>query len=257
MILFAGDPHSRFDHLIEATLDLKPEAVLILGDLQVREPLHLALAPIADLTWFIHGNHDTDSEADWRHLWGSDLSHRNIHGRVIQLASGVRVAGLGGVFRESVWSPKDGARSQNKPLFSSFQEHAKARWVTDRWQGGPPRKHWSSIYPADCLALSQQRSDILITHEAPGYHPHGFDQLDDLARQMHSSLVVHGHHHDCIDSSAHWSTQRFKSFGVGLRGISALEVHPSQARALRTILPGEADDRRNKARQVPVEAHLP
>jgi hypothetical protein len=35
---------------------------------------------------------------------------------------------------------------------------------------------------------------------------------------------VHGHQHDCIDSSAQWDSQGFKSFGVGLRGVMALDA---------------------------------
>ncbi len=31
--------------------------------------------------------------------------------------------------------------------------------------------------------------------------------------------TVHGHQHDCIDSSARWAEQGFESYGVGLRGV--------------------------------------
>jgi hypothetical protein len=37
-------------------------------------------------------------------------------------------------------------------------------------------------------------------------------------------MTVHGHQHDSIDSSAHWDAQGFQSFGVGLRGVMALDA---------------------------------
>jgi hypothetical protein len=36
-------------------------------------------------------------------------------------------------------------------------------------------------------------------------------------------MTVHGHQHDCIDSSARWAAQGFESYGVGLRGVMALK----------------------------------
>ena len=48
--------------------------------------------------WFIHGNHDTDSDADYDHLFGRHWQIRNLHGRVA-VVDGVRIAGLGGVPR--------------------------------------------------------------------------------------------------------------------------------------------------------------
>ena len=53
---------------------------------------------------------------------------------------------------------------------------------------------------------------------------HGFAELDALARRMGVHSTVHGHQHDCIDSSAQWDSQGFKSFGVGLRGVMALDA---------------------------------
>ena len=45
--------------------------------------------------WFIHGNHDTDSDANYDHLIGSALADRNLHGRVA-LVDGIRIACLDG-----------------------------------------------------------------------------------------------------------------------------------------------------------------
>ena len=106
MILFCGDLHGQFGHVIEAVLVRQPAAVILLGDLQAQNPLEVELAPILGHTeiWFIHGNHDTDSDADHDNLFDSALADRNLHGRVVEIA-GVRIAGLGGVFRGQVWSP--------------------------------------------------------------------------------------------------------------------------------------------------------
>ncbi|MGZ5802336.1 MAG: metallophosphoesterase family protein, partial [Burkholderiaceae bacterium] len=50
----------------------------------------------------IPGNHDTDETRHYDHLFGSTLADRNLHGRIETIA-GVRIAGLGGVFRTKVW----------------------------------------------------------------------------------------------------------------------------------------------------------
>jgi hypothetical protein len=44
-------------------------------------------------------------------------------------------------------------------------------------------------------------------------------------------MTVHGHQHDCIDSSARWAEQGFESYGVGLRGVMAVDA-PGQTRTL-------------------------
>jgi hypothetical protein len=58
MILFCGDPHGHFCHIIEAVQEHQPAAVILLGDLQAQRPLEDELALILDKTevWFIHGN---------------------------------------------------------------------------------------------------------------------------------------------------------------------------------------------------------
>ncbi|MFY9182658.1 MAG: hypothetical protein WBJ45_10785 [Limnohabitans sp.] len=58
-----------------------------------------------------------------------------------------------------------------------------------------------------------------------GHHDtdHGFKALDTLARRMGVRMTAHGHQHDNIDSSAQWDAQGFQSFGVGLRGVMAVD----------------------------------
>lgn len=240
-ILYCGDPHGQFRHIIEAAGRTSASAVVLLGDLEPQEPLHLALAPLVETAvpvYFIHGNHDADSDEDWLRVWGSELADRNVHGRVVTLPNGQHLAGLGGVFRKTVWYPSPSAAPQDTPAYRTMIDHAKSTPRQNRWCGnGPPRRHWSSIYPETVSRLATLKSDVLITHEAPSYHPNGFELLDSLAQNMGAKVVVHGHHHDRIDSSARWSDQGFKSFGVGLRGITAIDADGNA----EVILAGECD----------------
>ncbi|MEO8022869.1 metallophosphoesterase [Polaromonas sp.] len=220
VILYCGDPHGKFRHIVGTANELRATAVILLGDMEAARPLHEELGPIAERLWFIHGNHDTDSENNWTNLWGSKLASKNIDGRVAILPNGIRIAGLGGVFRESVWYPS----LPKPPRFRTRKEHVEATLQDDRWKDGVPRKHWSTIYPDELDRISQMQADILITHEAPGYHHNGFEILDTLAQSMGVKVTVHGHHHDNLDSSERWAQQGFKSFGVGLRGITAIDA---------------------------------
>lgn len=43
--------------------------------------------------------------------------------------------------------------------------------------------------------MAKMRADVLVCHEAPTSHPHGFGGMDDLAKAMGVRLIVHGHHH--------------------------------------------------------------
>lgn len=61
VVLYCGDPHGQFRHILRAAAELNPSAVVLLGDLEPQRPLHEELEAIAFKTWFIHGNHDTDS----------------------------------------------------------------------------------------------------------------------------------------------------------------------------------------------------
>jgi predicted phosphodiesterase len=237
MILYCGDPHGQFRHILRAADELNPSAVVLLGDLEPQRPLHEELEAIAHKTWFIHGNHDTDTDQNWEHLWGSALAGRNIDGRVVELPDGTCMAGLGGVFRESVWYPS----LPSEPRYRNRAEHAEATSQHDRWRNGVRRKHWSSIYPDDLDRLADLRADVLITHEAPGYHRNGFAILDTLAQSLGVRVTIHGHHHDRLDSSQGWDQQGFRSFGVGLRGITAIDREGNAT----VIVAGELDEQRN------------
>jgi len=247
-ILYCGDPHGKFRHIIDAAGHTKSSAVVLLGDLQPQRPLHLELAPLIKRgvpIWFIHGNHDTDSDGDYENVWGSELVHCNVHGRAVELPHGQRLAGLGGVFRGTVWYPSKSAAREGEPAFRSMKEHARSTPSQDRWRNGPHRTHWSTLYPETVDALADLRADVLITHEAPGYHPNGFALLDTLAQRMGAKVTVHGHHHDSLDSAARWAQQGFRSFGVGLRGITAID----ESGHAEIIVAGELDEQRAPQQQ--------
>jgi hypothetical protein len=96
------------------------------------------------------------------------------------------------------------------------------------------------------------RADVLILHEAPAYHPNGFDLLDTLAQSMGAKVVVHGHHHDRLDSSDRWAEQGFKSYGVGLRGITSIDAKGNA----EVVVAGELDDARlGRLRESSVTRH--
>jgi len=213
-LLFFGDPHGDFTSVIQAVEALQPQAVILLGDMQATRPLHVELAPIISTDiWFIPGNHDTDSELFYDNLWGSTLGNKNLHGRVAQIA-GYNVAGLGGVFRNSIWNPE---LSIEKAAFPSPQALLRHMKRTERWRDGISLRHRSSVFPSDFTYLSNQRADILVTHEGLASAAFGQPVLNDLARSLGANLVVHGHLHQDIDYEAQGllpAGSNYKVFGV-------------------------------------------
>ncbi|WP_373974114.1 metallophosphoesterase [Chitinibacter sp. SCUT-21] len=215
MIFFCGDTHGRFEHVIRAVREHRPDAIVLLGDIQAPKPLNEVLAEILDLTevWYIHGNHDTDTFYDYTNLFDSKLADRNLHGRVVEIA-GVRVAGLGGIFRGQIWMPP---AHPNYPSQAHYLAHCGQ---SNYWRGGLPRKHRSTIFYTDYQALAQEQADILVTHEAPSCHPYGFHALDQLAHKLGVKKTFHGHQHDCLDYRPHDLRLGFQAYGVTLRGIT-------------------------------------
>lgn len=214
-IFFCGDPHGRFEHIVKAVQQHRPEAIVILGDLQAKRPLEYELSTILSLTevWWIHGNHDTDNEVDYDNLFASALADRNLHGRVVDIA-GVRIAGLGGIFRRQIWMPPDLAKFETPEAY--LAQCGKGNW----WRGGLPRKHRSSIFPSDCSQLMGQGADILVSHEAPTSNAHGFQAIDELARALQVKVAFHGHHHMDTDYGLDERERLgFSIFGVGLHSI--------------------------------------
>lgn len=218
-IFFCGDPHGEFGHILEVVDLCRPAAIVLLGDMQAQHPLEEELWPILELTdvWWIPGNHDTDSDSFYDHLFGSKLKQRNLHGRVVEIA-GKRVAGLGGIFRSHIWLPE----KKGQPAEERFQTPKKLLQSTpknERWRDGIPRKHRSSIFPSEYSTLAKQRADILVSHEAPSCHPYGFEAIDRLATSLGVNKSFHGHHHDSLDYSGFAQSMGFRAFGVGHCGV--------------------------------------
>lgn len=217
-LMFFGDPHGDLDPVIAAVERFQPEAIVLLGDIQARQPLHVELRPILELTevWFIHGNHDTDSDADYDNLWGSELATRNLHGRIVEIV-GYKVAGLGGIFRSKIWDPE---RPIEEAAFVSADALRRSMRCEERWRDGIARRHRSTIFPDDYRQLLRSPpADILVTHEAPAAHPHGWRAIDELAETLGVQLVVHGHHHQNIDYHAEGmqtAAAPFRAFGVDM-----------------------------------------
>jgi hypothetical protein len=203
---FLGDVHGQLRHIdrcLAAAPDL-PAWLVFLGDidLEVRtfrewvEPMR-AEYPSVQVA-FIFGNHDADSYEHWERLHdaGSAVA---LHGKVTDL-DGVRIAGLVGNFMGRVWMPPDEPKFTNK-------EAALNRGAF-QWRAGqrPAPGYLAAIYPEEFEALAALEADILVTHEAPSCHHHGFEALDELAQCLGVKRSFHGHHHD--DLSDQYALQR-------------------------------------------------
>ncbi|WP_374580359.1 metallophosphoesterase [Pseudoduganella sp.] len=212
LIYVCGDPHGKFDHIIEAIESERPLATILLGDLDLKVPLQDALGnlPNPGEVWWVPGNHDTETDLGYDCLFGSAYGENNLHGRVVNIG-GLAVAGLGGVFRSKIWS---GGTAR----FQSPAEYTATCGKGNLWRGGLPLRHRSSIFPSDLVSFAGLSADLLITHEAPGAHRFGSSVLTELAANLKVSSAFHGHHHESIDyPDGVWH-------GVGLREIFKLRI---------------------------------
>jgi predicted phosphodiesterase len=227
-IFVCGDPHGRFEQIIEAAQAYLPAGIILLGDMEAPEPLDQVLAPILKLTaiYWIIGNHDTDEARYYDHLVGSALADRRLDGRVIEIA-GVRIAGLGGVFRQQIWRPPGPVE------FHSERDFLKHCGRGNRWRDGLPLRQRSTIFPDVYERLKRQRADVLVTHEAPAAHPkYGFSPIDELAQAMRVKATFHGHLHEHHDYMAEGTASGgLRAYGVGLRAIMDLDG--------QVVVPGE------------------
>jgi hypothetical protein len=220
-ILFAGDPHRNFTPIIRACQDHVPGTLIIVGDCDCPAPLPTILAPLLDAGWdvrWIMGNHDTDTESTFDHLVTAH-PQGDLGLRVTEIA-GLRVAGLPGVFKPRIWYPRaDAPTDRIEPArFRTRDAFQRSLRPDESWRGGLPLWHRDTIFPEDFDRLSGERFDILVTHEAPSSHPHGFSVIDDLAAAAGASLIVHGHHHLSYDAVT--------PQGIRVRGLALSEVYP-------------------------------
>lgn len=247
MIYFLGDVHGSFGHIIPA---IEPVAgsgcvsLVFLGDVQSPRPFEEEIEPFVARGWGVHyitGNHDSDTFADWANL--NSASARSLEGQVLEI-EGVRIAGLGGVFRREIWQPGEAPKAQ------SYEQYLQ--WLTsitprreraDLGHGGKGLRHKTSIFPQVYERLAKLRADVLVTHEAPSAHPMGFGAIDELARDLKVGKLFHGHQHDNLDYSAHIQSMGFTPYGVGLRGITDLEGHIIRAGEIDLERAGEREVR--------------
>jgi len=189
-VLFAGDPHGNFEPLITAVNKHQPEAVVLLGDYDLKKPLQDYLQSILGKTkvWWIPGNHDFEPPIHYHHLFSSQLSGQSLHLKVVEIA-GLRVAGLGGIFLGRVWYPPHQPKWRSKQHYlNSNRLNAEATELSLKYQ--------TAIWPDEWAALKELKADILVTHEAPRSHKHGFIAIDQLAEAMGARKVFHGHLHE-------------------------------------------------------------
>lgn len=222
MIWFLGDVHGRFNHVIRQVKLHRPEAVVFLGDLECSLPLDMILRPILEQTeiWFIHGNHDGDRPVYWHNLHICSLAERSLHSRVVDI-EGYRIAGLGGTFESQVWLP--GSPDTGIQNYWDFLERLALRPLNEDIIATKRQHALSANYPDDYFTLAMEKADILVCHEAPSCHPHGYSEIDDLAQAMGAKMVVHGHHHDSLDYRSEWLWLGFEAYGVAFRSMMAID----------------------------------
>jgi hypothetical protein len=171
-----------------------------------------------------------------------------MHGRVVQVGD-LKVAFLGGVFRQEIWYPPQMYKSASELFasvkFDTYQEyvqHLKRKtpphlWNSDVKVNGLLRKHRTSIFPDVYRALLKQRAHMFISHEAGAWaHEHGFQAVDELRGRMGADKHFFGHHH----------CRRYRkdargavSIGVGYCGITAID-------GTTIIRPGDFDRQRSE-----------
>lgn len=189
-ILFAGDPHGNFKPLIAAVRQYQPKAVVLLGDYDLKQPLEVSLQEIIGLTeiWWIAGNHDFETPEKHSNLFHSGLADKDLHLKVCDVA-GIRIAGLGGIFLGRVWYPPQ------IPKWRSKQHYLNAQRPHFN-QNDLPLKYQCAIWHDEFHNLAKLKADILVTHEAPGSHKHGFSVIGELASAMGAKHIFHGHLHE-------------------------------------------------------------
>jgi hypothetical protein len=196
VIYCLGDVHGNCDH-IEQALDaakVKPAAVIFLGDIEAPIPLWECCAGIekrgVDWYWVI-GNHDTDSKENYANVSDEKSMAHNIDGKVVTV-DGLRIAGLGGIFRGEVWHPD---LHDGKPTHATYQDYEKhirsnanlKRRLSPKdlaqMQAVPPEsRHWNSA------VLDQSRIGKLLKHRSTIY-PDAYEKLADQKAELSFSRL--------------------------------------------------------------------
>ncbi|WP_349431008.1 metallophosphoesterase (plasmid) [Methylomarinum sp. Ch1-1] len=188
-LLFAGDPHGCFDNLIYAVHKYRPAAVVMLGDYNLEMPLENYLQAVIGMTqiYWIPGNHDFDSQAEYENLYHSAFGDNNLHLKVIEVG-GLRIAGLGGIFLGRVWRPGKEPKWPNRESWLACKSRSVKKMPLHI-------KHAIWHHEFEWMKANI-KADILVTHEAPSCHRFGFAVIDELAHAIGAKQVFHGHHHE-------------------------------------------------------------
>ncbi|MGZ5076871.1 MAG: metallophosphoesterase, partial [Methylobacter sp.] len=80
-------------------------------------------------------------------------------------------------------------------------------------------KYRGAIWHDEFEMLKALKADILVTHEAPGSHRHGFDVIGELAAAMGVKHIFHGHLHENYTGIV---KNKIKVFGVADRAVANL-----------------------------------
>ena len=144
---------SRFDHYDPGYLTTR---LMQSFSVSTQEELALALskrvAEVMKLTelYFIHGNHDTDTQEKHDFLFNSSIADRNLHGRIVEI-DGFKVAGLGGVFRQRIWWPKNDVNAESN--YDNYEAYVKAEMQASWWQEIRRQKALPNIYSSSVYTM--------------------------------------------------------------------------------------------------------
>lgn len=203
-IIFIGDIHQQWASVERglAALPHQPRSAILLGDIECNHPLDRVAAPLLDRGIAVHwifGNHDGDGGPEmWANLVDPARNPRTAPGALnarVRQVGGLRIAGLGGIFRPRIWEPPAPPRVRARPDLLHDLAKLGSAWRKEHLATMAHAIGSTAIWPEDYDALATQRADVLVTHEAPGSHPSGYGAIDALARAMGARLIVHGHHH--------------------------------------------------------------
>ena len=221
MILFAGDPHRNFSPIIRACLARPPATLILLGDLDCTRPLQQELASLLAAGWrisWILGNHDCETEAAYDNLVSNHPEGDSVFEWLSWRVTASPVCLACSNPRSGIRAWMTAAQRIEPPRFRNSNAFLAAQPKSRWWRGGLPLWHRDSIFPDDVDLFAQQRFDILVTHEAPSCHRHGFAVIDDLASAGGAKLIVHGHHHNSYAATL--------PNGIAVRGLGLAEPWP-------------------------------
>jgi predicted phosphodiesterase len=219
MILFAADAHGDFTPIIKAAD--KASAIILLGDQEPEYDLVEELGPaVAEKTWWIYGNHDSDDPMFIRHH--ESMAIRNLHCRIANIG-GVKITGLGGTFSPEILDVDFTTPLEMVgDLWPKLSRHLKMNTGEPRI---PTANDLTTIFAEDIFQLSRmagsEKIDILVSHEAPESHPRGYQIIGDLARVLGVKMLVHGHHHERYDAIIDGG---IRVVGVGLLGTPSMQT---------------------------------